>query len=305
MAGEEARERGRELAKFVAEASEETRAEANAQEFAESDRENQHFLEAYAQGICSLCGAPLTTFVRDEPCIHWLLRPVGFTKWDFPAITERFGMLHIQSWLRAVANQEVFIANVNDISDEGSGKLVEVTIRHKGYDWSFSCGEGDYMGHPSAEESSRLPHYHFKMRVNHQAFIRFNDFHITLSDHDIVMLEASRANPNLVKLRYSTPGMGDYLNDDALPSVIQYGIPVQNEDEASFHLSTMIMADEGATISGDLLSNLMLEAREKGVTVTSLLHKLPNVKAETFVTAAPGVVEQSLRSGGRGKKKRT
>jgi hypothetical protein len=57
------------------------------------------------------------------------------------------------------------------------------------------------------------------------------------------------------------------------------------------------MADEGSAISGDDLADLLEEVRQKGVTIASLLNKLPNVKVQTIVTPGPAVVEQATRSG--------
>jgi hypoxanthine-guanine phosphoribosyltransferase len=57
------------------------------------------------------------------------------------------------------------------------------------------------------------------------------------------------------------------------------------------------MAEEGKTISGDDLYEIIQEAKAKNVTVASLMHKLPNTQTRVFVTPGPGVVEQAPRSG--------
>jgi hypothetical protein len=68
-------------------------------------------------------------------------------------------------------------------------------------------------------------------------------------------------------------------------------------------LNTIVVADEGTKIRGDDLANIFQEARETGVTVSSLLPKLKGVSVQTMVTPASGVVEQAPRSGGRGSKR--
>ena len=55
--------------------------------------------------------------------------------------------------------------------------------------------------------------------------------------------------------------------------------------------------EDGKTISGDDLYKIIQEAKEKGVTVASLMHKLPNARTQVIVTPGPGVVEQAPRSG--------
>jgi hypothetical protein len=57
-----------------------------------------------------------------------------------------------------------------------------------------------------------------------------------------------------------------------------------------------------ATISGDDLHALIREAKEKGVTVASLVHKLPgNVGVQTVVSPGPGAVDPAPRTPIRGK----
>ena len=56
-----------------------------------------------------------------------------------------------------------------------------------------------------------------------------------------------------------------------------------------------MMAEEGKTISGDALHAIIQEAKEKGVTVASLIHKLPNAQVNVVISPGPGVVEQAPR----------
>jgi hypothetical protein len=55
------------------------------------------------------------------------------------------------------------------------------------------------------------------------------------------------------------------------------------------------MAEEGKTISGDALREIIQEAKEKGVPVASLIHKLPNAQVNIVISRGPGVVEQAPR----------
>jgi hypothetical protein len=47
-----------------------------------NDKQRQHaekeaadFRAAFAEGKCSVCGQPITSYTKSEPCLHWLLRP--------------------------------------------------------------------------------------------------------------------------------------------------------------------------------------------------------------------------------------
>jgi hypoxanthine-guanine phosphoribosyltransferase len=56
------------------------------------------------------------------------------------------------------------------------------------------------------------------------------------------------------------------------------------------------MAEEGKTISGEDLYQIIKEAKAKGVKVASLIHKLPNSRTQVVITPGPGVVEQAPRA---------
>ncbi len=231
--------------------------------------------------------------------MHWLLRPPGFTKWYFMEVARRYGFLRIEAFLRWVASEEAFARNINDLREEGTGKLIEMTIRYKGFEWSFSCAESDYLGHSTDSEESKRPHFHFQMRVNKQAFIRFNDFHVPFSHTDVVMIEAQRIAPEMFQQRFSAaPGMKELLDDELIEQLVMSGMSSEGgEDDAPLELSTIIMAAEGTKISGDMLANLIAEAKRKRVPVASLVRSLPNVSVQTVVSPGPGVVEQTPRSG--------
>ena len=58
-------------------------------------------------------------------------------------------------------------------------------------------------------------------------------------------------------------------------------------DEAPFKIDTIAMAEEGKTISGDDLYEIIQETKAKNVTVASLMRKLPNARTRVIVT--PGL----------------
>jgi hypothetical protein len=260
--------------------------------------EHEVFLAQFNSGGCYICGRPLSSFSKKTPCIHWLLKPKGFKKNDLPAIARRFGFFQIQTYLRWVANTHAFARNINDLEEEGSGsKIIELTIRFRSLEWAFSCGESDYAGHPTSQHA-KYPHYHLQMRIDQRPFINYSDFHIPFTEGDVLSLEAKRRLPHMVKHKFPHgEGMSEVLNEETLEAIVRSGGAMENEGEAPLHLDTMIMADEGTTIRGEDLYKLIQEAKAKGVTVSSLTHKLPNAKTRVIVTPGPGVVEQAPRTG--------
>ncbi len=263
------------------------------------------FQKAFKTGRCFVCGESLDSFDRAELCVHWLLRPQGCTKSDIAKVLEGYSLFRIQAYLRWVANENGIGININDLSDEGSGKLIELTIRYKDLEWSFSCGRSDYDGHSTSSPLSQQPHYHFQMRVKKQAFLKFRDLHIALAPDDILNIEAMLDPDSPATIRFAGGmGMGDVLNDDMVETLVREGLSAADgSQEAPLRVQTLLIADEGTMISGDDLADLAREAREKGVTLASLIHKLPNASAQMFVEPGPGVVEQAVRTGGRQKKK--
>ncbi|MBU6470218.1 MAG: hypothetical protein KGQ68_06005, partial [Gammaproteobacteria bacterium] len=93
-------------------------------------------------------------------------------------------------------------------------------------------------------------------------------------------------------------GMSEILNDNTVELLVnKSGGGSINPEDAPLHFDSMVIADEGTTIRGEDLYNLIQEAKEKGVTVASLMHKLPNASTRILVTPGPGVVEQAPRKG--------
>lgn len=295
---DEIKAEGRAYANFLQSLPESERVKGNEEGYRRAEEEFGKFKEAYGKGYCYLCNKPLTSFNKKAPCIHWLLKPKGLKKKDIKLIANVYGYFQIQSYLRWLANQASFARNINDLPEEGTGtKLYEVTITYRNLEWSFSCAEGDYIGHATSQHGKH-PHYHFQMRVDKKPFIDFGDFHVPFSKMDIINIEAMQTLPNLVKQRFSFgEGMKDVLRDDTVEQIINATVSGDDSEEAPFKIDTIAIAEEGKTISGNDLYNIIQEAKAKGVTAASLMHKLPNAQARIIVSPGPGVVEQAPRSG--------
>lgn len=295
---EDFQKKGADFAKFLKELPSDVRDEGNEKSFRNAQHEFERFVDCYSRDECYLCKKPFKSFSAQSPCLHWLLKPKGFKKKHFPAIFEKYGFFQSQSFLRWIANQAGFARNINDLAEEGSGKMFEVTIKFRHIDWAFSCAEGDYEGHISSGVPKHPPHFHFQMRLDGRSFIRYNDFHIPFSEMDLITIEAMKAEPDIVKQRFSFgEGMNDVLTEDAVDEIINAVIPGDASEEAPFKIDTLVMAEEGKSISGEDVYNLIQEAKEKGVTAASLMHKLPNATSQVVVSPGPGVVEQAVRSG--------
>jgi hypothetical protein len=157
------RKKGVELAKILKNLPEDKKKLLNEAQLKEATDEYNEFINAFNQDRCYICRKSLATFSVKNPCLHWLLKPKGFKKKNFIEIANQFGYFQIVSYLRWVSNKESFAKNINDITDElFRSKLIELTIKYKNLEWSFSCSLSDYLGHQDSKHTN-YPHYHFQM----------------------------------------------------------------------------------------------------------------------------------------------
>jgi hypothetical protein len=301
--GDKLRAEGKELADLVAVAPPEMREGINQKQKAAADAEHAEFKKAFDQGNCYLCGDALTSFDESKPCAHWLLNPKGFRKKQhFVKVTGKYGFHQLQSFLRWIANEDGFAKNINDMPDEGSGKLREVTIKYKDLVWSFSCTQNDFMGHGSG--THQLPHYHFQMRQGPRGVINYNDFHVPFSDSDIHEISAEMANPNLKRRWSHGEGMNDFFRPEVIEAMLDSGgMSTGDDGEGEIKFDHILRADEGTSMNGEDIQALIKEAKDTGVPLATLLRKgrMPNANVTTIASPGPGVVEQKSRSGRGGK----
>jgi hypothetical protein len=266
----------------------------------EATAQHQAFREAFKGGTCSFCGDSLASFDADKPCRHWLLKPAGVRKEHIEQLAAQLSWMILENYVRWVANEEAFAQNINDLADEGTGKLVELTVKYKNLKWSFSCGETDLAGHEGGGDHSKVPHWHFQMYIDGKPFVRYNDYHLPLSDADAGFLECMRTHPGKVHRRLAGgAGMSEVFHESMLEELVAKGRSGENEEEAErapIKLDTIIMADPGSSIRGEDIYNLIQAARAEGVTATSKMRELKNVSVKTIVSAGPGVVNQAPRS---------
>lgn len=279
--------------------SEAERCRHNAGHIAESEAQHARFKEAFDQGRCYVCDGDLAAFDEKKPCLHWLLRPAGVKKRHYPAVAEEFGMMAIQSWVRWVANEGGWAKNIADTADEHH--IVQVTARYGDYAWSISCGKTDFAGH--AGKNSDFPHYHLQMSIKNRPFISYNDFHFRIHDDELAILKAMEATG--VKSKFVNGESFDEVLATMDPEWV-INLPVDrtaDPESAAFNMQTVLIADEGTTISGDDIYEMFQQAKRDGVSFASRAHTIPNSSGRTLIGEGPGVVDPAPREGGRGSKR--
>ena len=271
-------------------------------EVAEALGQHREFKAALAEGKCYLCGGDFAGFDAREDCLHWLARPAGVRKKQIEAMLLSRSMIQVESYLRWLANADAKGRNINDLTDESSVKLVERTFKFRNIEWAISLGEGDFAGHKGARVGA-APHYHFQMKVDGHHFIGFNDFHLPLSRSDAVTLAAARNNADMKIAFPGGEGMSALFEHYSLGALIDLTVSDRNDEEAVLGMSTIIMAEDGSTLSGEHIYDMIKRAKEEGRTFASVAREVENANVRTIITPGPGVVEMAERSGGRGKKR--
>jgi hypothetical protein len=261
---------------------------------ADADSEHGRFRAAFQAGKCYLCNHPLTHFDVSKPCPHWLLKPSGFKKRFFRKLVERFGYLDLQKFLRWVANEGEFATNINDLPVEADGKMLASTIVYGDLEWSFSCSESDFAGHPKSQDAKH-PHYHFQMRVRKQPFIFYNDFHAPFSEKDLLELEAERTKPSK-RLFPHGEGMHDILNEDTLEDFAK--LPAHGSSGEP--LITLDAVAVAPTKEGFRVEDVMTAARQAvktGARPGAGFFNLKDAKVRGVVRPAPGITPLEKRKG--------
>lgn len=280
---------------FLQNLSEEQIVEINERQHQEHLRQVKAFKEGYTKQNCYLCGKDFKTISKDQPCLHWLLRICKFKKNDFKLLYEKFGYHNIAAFLRWCANEEKLLSNINDLeSERSSRKILSSTIKWKNIEWTFDCSENDAIGHKG--KHIEYPHYHFQMRIDGRPFINFNEFHIPFSKEDLEILKL-RDNSRVVQnFGVAGSGMQDALSVDP-DKVIELASPSENEEDATYHFSTIVdMSDD--PISGEELYEIQMEAKKSGKSFTYMLNKRlgDRAKIQTVISPADSIPDIAIRT---------
>jgi len=263
----------------------------------EHQKQAEAFKAGYEKSTCYLCGKPFKTISKDNPCLHWLLRQCKFKKKDFPKIYEMYGYGNIAAFLRWCANQERFLSNINDLENEKSDrKVLSYSVNWKNIEWTFDCSKNDFVGHTGT--SIDYPHYHFQMRIDGRQFINFNDFHVPFTDQDLFVLKNSMEQGDWFKQNFGAIGSGmQEAVSIELDDILEHTSRSANEDEATYHFSTMIDASENP-ISGEEIYEIQQEAERTGKSFAYVAKKRlkERAKVKTVISPADSIPDIASRT---------
>jgi hypothetical protein len=263
----------------------------------EHKRQAAAFKEGYKNGICYLCGKSFKTISSENPCLHWLLRQCKFKKKDFPKIYAKYGYGNLAAFIRWCANQERLLSNINDLASEKSTrKILSYTVKWKNIEWTFDCSKNDFEGHSGT--SINYPHYHFQMRIDGKQFINFNDFHIPFTDHDLFVLKTSAEQGGWFKHDFGPIGSG--MQDAVsvpLDDILEHTVSSPDENEATYHFSTMIDASDNP-LSGEEIYEMQMEAEKTGKSFAYIAQQRlkGRAKVQTIISPADSIPDIASRT---------
>lgn len=257
--------------------------------------EYKSFMDNFYKGICYICYEKFNRCDYSKPCVHWLLRKhKRIKKKHIEQALKSRDLFQIIAFLRWVANAKPSIDNINDFEAyKNNNKLLyHETISYEGLSWTFWIKKNDLEGHK--DRNTDFPHYHFHMEIDKQIFIRLGEFHIPLSEWDIL-------NIYMRKGQYKDVGFvishGETYSDlfKFLPTSEILDKMRRSEDEstAQFNIQTIVKAKPGKPIKGDDIARMVKESKEKGIPMATLAQKL-DADVKSMVTPLK-LVEPVLR----------
>lgn len=217
----------------------------------QNERDFENLRNCLQNNECYLCHNSIDHIEEDTPCFHWLLNPTIKKKQLKKLFNSGIGFGRTYAYLTWVANADKPIVNINDCShDTLPNKYIETTIKYKQFEWSFSMGNTDIVGHENSK-SSNFPHYHIQIKVDDKVIVKFNDFHIPLTDSDLFALEMENKNVLIPSIHFSS-GL-DVLSHIDGKELSQYLSPSKNLSEAQYFTRTLIYP---ATVNESILNKI-------------------------------------------------
>lgn len=287
------KQRAKMIEKIFANLSEDEILEMNEKQVLDAQREFKRFYDAFYKGECSYCGKSIKTFSnKGAPCFHWLLRPKKVKKKHIKRLLCDVGLIRSDSYLRWVANSDRSVFHINDLeADKDNKAIIQHTIKYRQFEWSFSCNQSDLKGH-----SNQSSHFHFQMLIDGRMFIKYSDFHVPLSDYDMFMLSL-KYEAKIPKRQIHGPGAGMELlaTEHGIEELLAVSGRAEEEELADIKLDTIVVANEGESLSGEAIYTLMKEAQGKNIPFAQLAGRL-NGDAVTYVTPVEEPVEKAKRN---------
>lgn len=189
------------------------------------------------------------------------------------------------------------LSSINDLEGEKSDKkILSYTVKWKNVEWTFDCSQNDFSGHQGTLID--FPHYHFQMRIDGKQFINFNDYHVPFTDEDVFVIKHSMGQGPWLKQNFGAIGSGmqDAISVD-FNSIIKHAIRFDDEDEATYHFSTIIDASKNP-ISIEKIDEMQKEAERTGKPLALIAQQRLKgcAKVRTVISPAESIPDIASRT---------
>lgn len=265
----------------------------NKENMEENRKDYEAFKKDLEQGICWLCKKEFTYCDLRYPCQHWLLLPDKLRKKHLKNLFAKYTYDQLEGFLRWYVNAHAHGRHINDLREEHDKNIARgITIKFNGIEWAMQFGKNCIEG----KHGSVGPHYHMQIRKDGNIFHSFSDNHIKLSDYELWKLNIDLGKDPMIK-RIDSVGAGiqDILDNFDKEELLARMKPTLENEEAQFHIQSLVVAEKGHTISGDEIADLIEESKRTGKPMHQLLKKLSNAKTTVIVTPGPAIPPAAKR----------
>ena len=260
------------------------------------------FISCYKKGKCFLCKHSINAFVKKDPCFHWLLLPKDITKNELKKyLCTELSFYRLESYLRWIANTELFIGSINDLEEEKpNNAFICETIKFKNLEWTLLVGNNDKDGHEASVVGNK-PHYHIQIMRDNRIYFKFNDAHILLSDDDLFSFECIEQAGDIFKIGH-TYGEGISIIENAekegwLDELDSVSKNTDDLAKATIHRHTIISAPPGGKISGKMLEEAMEESKRTKEPIGRIMARLnQDLEITTVLEPSENVPEMKKRN---------
>lgn len=270
-------------------------AERNKRQLEKDKADFEDFRRKFKRGTCKYCKRSLKYVNPSTPCLHWLLMPEGIKPKHLIQIIHEKGYFRIHSYLRWASTIDGFINNINDESDLSEEAIIHETIRLGVLEWTIICKKGDFEGHSG---KINFPHFHIQLISKGRSHIKFNSEHFKLSRYDLFMLNMKVNHSGVFKVTSLLAPSAKTLFELVPPEQIIDSLEGPPEGtQGNVKVDTFIEANEGETLSGDKIAEMMRESKQRNVPIAALAVKyFPTAKIERILSPSDDQPENHKRN---------
>ena len=137
------------------------------------------------------------------------------------------------------------------------------------------------------------------MRLNGQVFIKFNDFHLRFTDEDLFNLRCNLDPDSPIKQSFGSHGAGmKAAVSIPLETILNETKSTEKESEGVYRIQTIIEAEPGKSISGEMIANVVAKSKASGKPMAYYLKDTEHL-TKIIVSPVDSVPNKEIRANPR------